>query len=196
MNTYLGACRDFCEQDLDLETLVDSRILHLTGYLWDTDNQRKAAETAAETARRKGLTISFDLADLFAVTRYRKAFLDFVPEFVDVLFGNRDELALLTETNCDEDCVAVAAPLAATVVMKVGERGCYLCQDNKALHVAGRKVAAVDTTGAGDAFAGGYLFALLSGKEPVGCAETANALAAGIVGVEGCDYQALSASKG
>jgi sugar/nucleoside kinase (ribokinase family) len=192
MNTYLGACRDFQPEDLDLDRLARSRILHLTGYLWDTENQRKAAEKAVETAKSKGITVSFDLADPFAVQRYRQNFLPFIPEFVDVLFANREEMGLLTSTDCEEDCVAEALPLAPIVIMKNGAKGCYVCFSGRAVRVpttAAKRV--VDTTGAGDSFAAGYLFGMLRNLDPVECAGTANGLAGSIVGVEGCDYLAL-----
>jgi sugar/nucleoside kinase (ribokinase family) len=191
MNTFLGACREFGPQDLDLEKLSLSRILHLTGYLWDTENQRAAAEKAVEFACGKGMMISFDLADPYAVLRYREAFLSFIPQCVDILFANREELGLLTGTDCDEDCMSVASPLAKTVVMKVGARGCYVGRGEEVIPVPGESVRVVDTTGAGDAFAGGYLHGVLLGRDAVECARIANRLAAGIVGVEGCDYQAL-----
>ena len=105
-----------------------------------------------------------------------------------MLFGNRDELALLTGSACDEDCVSDAAALAPMVVMKMGDKGCMVgwekhCETVPALHVK-----AVDTTGAGDAFAAGFLFGRLEGASPVDCARLANAVAARIVSVEGCSY--------
>lgn len=191
MNTYLGACRQFGPEDLDLDRLSRSRILHLTGYLWDTENQRKATERAVEIARAKGITISFDLADPFAVQRYREAFLPFIPECVDILFANREELSLLTGTDCDEDCMGNAQSLAHTVVMKVGEKGCYVSCNGSISLVEGVPARLLDTTGAGDAFAAGFLFGVLGKRDPIECAGIANRLAAGIVGVEGCDYQAI-----
>jgi sugar/nucleoside kinase (ribokinase family) len=191
MNTYLGACREFTPEDLDVDKLSHSRILHLTGYLWDTENQRRASRKAIEIACGKGLTISFDLADPFAVQRYSEVFLPLIPECVDMLFANREELGLLTKTECAEDCMKAAASLAPIVVMKAGAEGCYISRGGKITHVPGVAATLVDTTGAGDAFAAGYLHAHLEGRDPEACARMANELAAGIVGVEGCDYQAL-----
>ncbi len=196
MNTHLGACRGFGPEDLDRDRLSRSRVLHLTGYLWDTENQRRAAVEAAELARRAGAVISFDIADPFAVQRYRADFLPFIAEYVDLLFANREELALLTETACDEDCVKTAAPLAPTVVMKVGKDGCHISLHGETFLVPGVSARVVDTTGAGDAFAAGYLYGVLQGKHPRECAQIANTVAAGIVGVEGCDYASLTAFPG
>ncbi len=190
MNTFLGACRDFNVDDLDLGRLAASQVLYLTGYLWDTENQRRAADRAAEFARAegRGITIAFDLADPFAVRRYAEKLVAWIPGRVDVLFGNRDELALLTGSSCDEDCVGQAMRLAPVVVMKTGDKGCVVGHDGKHEHVPGVPVKVVDTTGAGDAFAAGFLYGRLLGISPIQSARLANAVAARIVSVEGCTY--------
>jgi sugar/nucleoside kinase (ribokinase family) len=190
MNTYLGACRDFEPADLDLARLAESRMLYLTGYLWDTDNQRRAAEKAAAFAREggRGISIAFDLADPFAVRRFGDRFRAWIPGNVDILFGNRDELAILVGTSCDEDCVSEASALAPLVVMKAGAKGCLVGWNGRCEAVPGVPVRVVDTTGAGDAFAAGFLFASLAGADPLKSARLANHVASRIVGVEGCRY--------
>jgi sugar/nucleoside kinase (ribokinase family) len=191
MNTYLGACRDFEPADLDLARLAASRMLYLTGYLWDTDNQRRAAEKAAVFAREKGrgIAVAFDLADPFAVRRFGDQFRSWIPGNVDILFGNREELAILMGSACDEDCVSEASALAPLVVMKAGAKGCLVGWDGKCELVPGVPVDVVDTTGAGDAFAAGFLFARLAGADPLQSARLANHVASRIVGVEGCRYE-------
>jgi len=185
MNTYLGACRDFGPQDLDLPRLANSKILYLTGYLWDTAHQDAAARKAAASSKA---IVAFDLADSFAVRRSGDAFRSWIPGRVDVLFGNRDEIGILTGASCDEDCVKEAQKFAPLIVMKIGEKGCMLGQDGKYELVPGVPVEMVDTTGAGDAFAAGFLFGMLQGAEPLVCARLANAIASRIVGREGCSY--------
>jgi sugar/nucleoside kinase (ribokinase family) len=188
MNTFLGACREFQTADLDLELLGASRMLYLTGYLWDTENQRLAAEAAAFSARERGIRIAFDLADPFAVRRYGPLFRSWIPGKVDILFGNRDELSILTGAACDEDCAAEAAAMAPVVVMKIGAGGCLVAAGGVVEHVPGVPADVVDTTGAGDAFAAGFLFARLAGADPISSARLANLLASRVVGVEGCCY--------
>jgi sugar/nucleoside kinase (ribokinase family) len=193
MNTNLGACRRFRAGDLDLGRLARSRLLYLTGYLWDTDNQREAAEQAAAFARARGIPVAFDLADPWVVERYFERFRDWVPRSVDLLFANGKELALLTGAACDEDCMAAARAIAPVVVMKVGARGCWVGGRDAATPelVPTQPVKPLDTTGAGDSFAAGWLYAALRGREPAACAKLANAVARGIVGVYGCDYEAV-----
>jgi sugar/nucleoside kinase (ribokinase family) len=195
MNTFLGACRDFAPEDLDFKRLAASRILYLTGYLWDTENQREAAEEAASSARAHGIPVAFDLADPWVVERYLDRFRDWVPRSVDLLFANGKELALLTGAACDEDCMAAAKAIAPVVVMKVGARGCWVGGRDapRAELVPTEAVKPLDTTGAGDSFAGGWLYGVLRGREPAACARLANAVARGIVGVYGCDYEAVGA---
>ena len=190
MNTFLGACRDFQDTDLDLALLAESQILYLTGYLWDTENQKKAANAASDFARqqRRRIPVAFDLADPFAVRRYAPQFREWIPGRVDILFGNREELSLLVGASCDEDCVAEATSLAPVVVMKIGAQGCLVGWDGKCEHVPGISVPRVDTTGAGDAFAAGFLFGRLAGAEPLTCARLANSVAARVVSREGCSY--------
>ena len=123
MNTHLGACRQFRAEDLDLDRLARSRLLYLTGYLWDTENQREAAERAADFARSRGIPVAFDLADPWAVERYHARYRDWVPRSVDVLFANGKELALLTGAACDEDCMDAARDLAPGRGDEGGRRG-------------------------------------------------------------------------
>jgi sugar/nucleoside kinase (ribokinase family) len=192
MFTYLGACRLFSEHDVDFNRIAESVVLHLTGYLWDTENQRRVAERAAGEARRAGTLVSLDLADPFVVTRYRDALLKWIPGHVDLLFGNRDEFALLSGINeSDESILDRAEALAPLLVMKVGARGAYVAQGGKKELVPGQAVPVVDTTGAGDSFAGAFLYGRLKGLDPVACARLGNRLASAIVTVTGCSYEAL-----
>ena len=198
MNTHLGSCRQFGPADLDRARLAHSRVLYLTGYLWDTENQRKAAEAAVEIARsqERRILVAFDLADPFAVRRYGEAFRASIPGTVDILFGNRDELSILTGGACDEDCVSAAASLAPLVAMKVGSRGCIVGWEGRRQHVPGLSARVVDTTGAGDAFAAGFLHGRLRGLGPAACAELANTIAASVVAVEGCVYDSSGGGSG
>jgi len=91
MFTCLAACRSFGPADC-AEPFPDCRWLYFTGYMWDTENQRAAVERRAEEARRAGVPVAFDVADPFAVSRYRDAFLQWVPGRVELLFGNRREI--------------------------------------------------------------------------------------------------------
>jgi len=187
MFTFLGACREFATEDLDLGILDQARCLHVAGYMWDTDAQKQATVAAVARARRIGLRISFDLADPFVVQRYREDFLEWIPGTVDVLFGNREEIGLMMQAAGaeDEQLIRRIGSMVPLVAMKVGARGCYVCNRGRVLFFPGVEAKAVDTTGAGDFFAAGFLFGLIKGEELEATAELANRFGAAIVEVEG-----------
>ncbi|MCX7788618.1 MAG: adenosine kinase [Spirochaetes bacterium] len=195
MCTYLGACRELGLEDLPENTIQQADILYLTGYNWDTPNQREVVQRAAEIAKRAGRLIFLDVSDPFLVHRYRDLLLNWIPGRVDLLFGNRDELRALTGTEGDEQILTKAVTLVPTVVMKIGKEGCWIGTAGTHIRVPATETEVKDTTGAGDAFAAGYLFAFLQGSSPAQCGELANRLAGGIVSVYGCDYSKLELSK-
>lgn len=192
MFTYLGACRKLDQQDISVSTIRDARIVHFTGYMWDTENQKRAAQFATKHARRSHTLVSFDVADRFVVDRYRASLLEWIPGNVDVLFANRAELRALTgESAGDEETLRAAVHLAPNVVMKTGADGCAMLVDDTVVVSPAHPVDPLDTTGAGDAFAGGFIFGLLQRQPVAVCARIANRIAGGIVTVDGCNYDAL-----
>ena len=196
MFTYLGACRDYDAGDLNLPLIRSARILHTTGYMWDTPNQEAAARRASEVARGANTLVSFDVADPFVANRYRDSLMEWIPGNVQLLFANGEELRALTgENGPDEAVLAAAERLAPTVVMKIGADGCHVLHRGVTTTVPAHPATRFDTTGAGDAFAGGYLFGLVQKWSAVECATVANILAAGIVSVDGCNYDALDEAE-
>ena len=192
MFTHPGACREYGPLDVDHSQLSASRMLHITGYMWDTESQKQAVREAMEIARGAGCVVSFDVADPFVVERYRDEFLPWIPEAVDLLFANREELALLTGVHgSDETVVKAGAELCSHVVLKCGSDGCMVIRDGRIDREPGIVVTAVDTTAAGDSFAAGYLHGFLGGSDTAACARMANRIAAAVVTVEGCDYGQL-----
>ncbi|MFW5777087.1 MAG: adenosine kinase [Spirochaetota bacterium] len=192
MFTYLGACRDLEPSDVDAALLRSARIFHTTGYMWDTPNQERAARDAVDAARRAHTLVSFDVADPFVVQRYHESLSVWIPGNVDLLFANEEELRALTGAEGEAEHVArAAADLAPTVVMKIGARGCMIAVDGSIETVGPHPATRSDTTGAGDAFAAGYLFGLLQKLTTRQCAAVANIVAGSIVSVDGCNYDAL-----
>jgi sugar/nucleoside kinase (ribokinase family) len=196
MLTNLGACRSITADDVELSLADKAAVLHFTGYQWDTENQKQLVKMMAQRAKTKGVMVSFDLADPFVVERYREEFLAWIPHHVDLLFGNFEEYSLLVGSREQyEDVLSAAKGLAEIVIMKTGSHGAYYCSRDEQAHCPGFAVKAVDTTGAGDAFAGGFLYGLfkdLSLRESV---RLANRIASLIVSTKGCDYDSISWSK-
>ena len=133
-----------------------------------------------------------DVADPFVVTRYRDEFLSWIPGKVDILFANRTELALLAGCKGDDESVLRCAEhLAPTILMKAGAEGSLFLDRGRLGSSPPVQAKVVDTTGAGDAFAAGYLYGHLAGMGPAEASRLANRVAAGVVSTEGCRYDAV-----
>jgi sugar/nucleoside kinase (ribokinase family) len=193
MFTFLGACREVTVSDIDFSLVPKASLLHITGYMWDTENQREITKQAVRLARDSETLVSFDIADPFVVNRYRGDFLSWIPANVDLLFGNHEEFSILAGGLKEDDSIlAFVEKMAGIVVMKTGAAGACVCHGGNRSRVPVRPAQVVDTTGAGDSFAGGFLFELLREKTLTQCAETGNSLAAAVVEVEGCDYEKIN----
>lgn len=192
MFTFLGACRELDETDLDLAAIARSSILHVTGYMWDTASQEAAARKAAAAARAAGVLVSFDVADPFVAERYGQKLRSWLPQNCDMLFANRAELQSLTGVSGPDSAILTAAQaFAPHLVMKTGADGCLVRCGAATVAVAGYRVQPRDTTGAGDSFAGGYLYGTARGWPLKRCAQLANRIAAAVVTVEGCRYDGI-----
>jgi sugar/nucleoside kinase (ribokinase family) len=209
MFTHLGACREYGPKDLPAD-LEGADLLYITGYLWDTEPQKAAGRQAVERARRRGRTVALDVADPFVVDRNREDFLSWIPGRVDILFANRRELAMLTGSPvpdglattdrggagdtaaADEATLRAASGLSPTIVMKAGSSGSLYLDHGRLGRSPAAPAVVVDTTGAGDAFAAGYLYGHLAGMDPEAACALANRVAAGVVSVEGCRYRAVA----
>jgi sugar/nucleoside kinase (ribokinase family) len=192
MFTYLGACKEYQPGDLDLNALGQADLFYTTGYMWDTDNQKRAVLGAVEHGRKRGVRIYFDLADPFLVERYHRELRSWLPSRVDVLFGNRDEFRIMFGPELtDLELLAAAAKVSPVSLMKTGCDGCYLSAHGKVTRVEGFCVEPLDTTAAGDCFSAAFIFATLRGFSAPAAAKLANRLAASIVTVLGCDFSNL-----
>jgi sugar/nucleoside kinase (ribokinase family) len=126
------------------------------------------------------------------VDRYHGSLVEWIPGRGDVLFANEQELQALTgEQSGGEKTLVAASRFAPNVVMKTGPRGCLVLDNGRVFESPAHVAQPADTTGAGDAFAGGYLFGLIQKQSTRNCARIANRLAGGIVTVDGCNYDAL-----
>ncbi|MFW5784191.1 MAG: PfkB family carbohydrate kinase [Spirochaetota bacterium] len=182
--------------DIDMERVRNARVFHTTGYMWDSPGQEDAVRQAVRVARSAHTLVSFDVADPFVVERYHESLVDWIPGNVDLLFANEQELRALTGERGDDVAVLrAAAHLAPTVVMKVGPRGCIVAEKEEIIAADPHPAERADTTGAGDAFASGYLFGVAQRLEARRCAQVANIIAAAIVSVDGCNFDAVDGER-
>jgi sugar/nucleoside kinase (ribokinase family) len=136
-------------------------------------------------SKKLGVTTSFTFSDPFLVDRYRDEFLEIVPQFCDVLFCNADEARHLLGIDSLEECTRRLGTMAETVFVTDGPNGCMVSAGQQLLPVAGFKVHAIDTVGAGDAFAGGVLYGLAHNLGPTRAARWGNYMASEVVSKTG-----------
>lgn len=196
MFTCLGASRDYRAEDLRLDILRDSRLFYSTGYLWDSGPQELALKAAVDEARAGGVQIAFDLADAFVVESHFRELRDWLRGRVDLLFGNREELALITDcSGSDAEIIRRAERFAPVVAMKIGKGGCLVLGGGRLVHVPGERVTRVDATAAGDSFSAGFLYGYIEGRELIDCGRLGNRLASRIITVEGARYELLDRAE-
>ena len=166
MNTFLGAAQHLEASALDEEQVRSAAILYLEGYLWDPETPRAAMERAIEIAHREKRRVAFTLSDSFCVDRHRDGFNRIIDEGkVDILFANEAEILSLTGAGDLDAAVASAAPRVPLLVVTRSEKGALAVEDGRRVDVAAEPVAKiVDTTGAGDLFAAGFLAGLAEGR--------------------------------
>lgn len=173
MMTFLGACTELDEADIDEELIKQSKVIYIEGYLWDEPNAIAAINKSIRIARENGVKVSFTLSDPFCVGRHKEEFLKLLPQ-IDILFANEDEAKMLFDDAAPSGCEIIAVTR--------GAKGAEIYNNGQAQKVAAKPVAnLVDTTGAGDLFAAGFLYGYIQGKDLAKCAALGNAAAAQII---------------
>jgi Sugar kinases, ribokinase family len=202
MNTYLGACQDLAESDVDRDTVAASQIIYLEGYLWDPPAAKAAFLKAARIAHEAGRRVALSLSDSFCVGRYRAEFLTLIDEgHVDILFANEAELTSLYEESDFERAVAQLRAKGLLAAVTRSEKGCIVVAPDNVVAVPAAPISQlVDTTGAGDLFAAGFIAGLVRGHDHVTCARLGSLAAAEIIQHIGArpqtDLKALAARNG
>ena len=165
MNTYLGAAQDLHPRDIDPDTIAASAITYLEGYLWDPKHAKDAFLKAAAAAHEANRMVALTLSDAFCVDRWRDEFLGLVRAgTVDLLFANEAELHSLYQTADFDTALAALRGEARLAVVTRSENGCVVVSRDQVLAVPAAPVErVVDTTGAGDLFAAGFLYGLSQG---------------------------------
>ncbi len=168
MNTYLGACTAFGPADVLAQPVRSARITYLEGYLFDPPEAQKAFRLAVELAHAAGRKVALSLSDAFCVARHRDAFRALVRD-VDILFANQEEVLSLYETGDFERAAAQVASEVQLAALTRGEHGSLILDAGSRITVAAEPTRVVDTTGAGDAYAAGFLAALVAGRTLAEC---------------------------
>ena len=167
MCTYLGASVLLEPEDLDLSAVREAKILYLEGYLWDNPAAKNAFIKAAEIAKNTNRKVALSLSDSFCVSRHRESFINLVEDYVDILFANEDEITSLYKTSNLNLAIEKLKQKCNLAAITLGENGSILISNGKEVaidpFILGK---AIDTTGAGDLYAGGFLKGLSTGLSP------------------------------
>jgi sugar/nucleoside kinase (ribokinase family) len=183
MATYLGASIALAEAQMDAALITESHIVYLEGYLWDSDKARPLMHRAIEVAQAAGGKCAFTLSDAFCVQRHAQDFWALLKAGkIDILFCNETELLAMGNTQDVEAAIAQLQPHVPLLLVTLGEHGAWAVTGGETHRFkAQENVQVVDTTGAGDAFAAGFLAGLAQGKNTQACGEMGIAIASEII---------------
>ena len=182
MQTFLGATSQLGPEDVNMGYITGSKVVYLEGYLWDQPRAKEAMRNAAIAAHNWGVKVAFTLSDSFCVGRYRAEFLELVEEHVDILFANEHEILSLYEVEKFDDALQKVRGQTEIAALTRSEKGSVVLRGNE-VHVidAVPGVKVVDTTGAGDAYAAGFLYAYTQGWDLAKAGRLGGAMAAEVI---------------
>ena len=181
MNTFLGACTSFGPDDVDPALVARAAVTYLEGYLFDPPEAQAAFYKAAAAAHQAGRQVALTLSDPFCVHRHRAAFRDLVAGHIDILFANEAEIAALYETNTHAEAANLARHDVALAAITMSENGSMIIKGGQTVLIPAEPTQVIDTTGAGDAYAAGFLAAYARGLSIKQCGTLGSIAAAEII---------------
>jgi len=182
MQTFLGACTQLGPEDINQDLISSSKVVYMEGYLWDLPRAKTAMREAAIKAKQAGAKVSLTLSDAFCVARFRDEFRDLVENHVDILFANESEILSLYQVQNFDDALQHVWKHTEIAALTRSEKGSVVVNGGS-VHVidAVKGVKVVDTTGAGDAYAAGFLYAYTQGRDLGTCGRLGGAMAAEVI---------------
>jgi sugar/nucleoside kinase (ribokinase family) len=182
MNTYLGACVNLDERDVDADVVKASAVTYMEGYLYDKPAAKSAFRAAAKISQNAGRLTSITLSDSFCVERHRDDFLDLIRNSIDIVFANETEIKALYKTQSFSGAIDAARQDCPLVVVTRSEKGSVIVRGKDTIEVPAHPVkSVVDVTGAGDLYAAGFLFGHTTGKPLAHCARLGSLAAAEVI---------------
>lgn len=189
MNTFLGANRLFDEPEVNEDSIRNASLFYFTGYMWDTESQKRAVRKALEIAKEHNIKVAFDLADPFAVGRYRSDFMELLKNHCDIVLANSEEARFLSNNYDAYECCRSMGRLCQIAIVKDGKNGSYVSNQGKITRIPlYGTTKPVDTTGAGDTYAAGFLYGYMKGYSPEDSGRIASFLAGEIITVMGAQF--------
>ncbi|MEL6645592.1 MAG: adenosine kinase [Pseudomonadota bacterium] len=165
MNTYLGVTEHLSPDDIDADQIAQAEWIYLEGYRFDGPESHEAFARAISVAKANGGKVALTLSDPFCVERHRDAFRRMIAEDVDLLFANQAEIMSMYQTDDFEGALAQGAADVAILAVTEGEKGAHVLSDGERWHAPAMPVEIIDATGAGDLFAGAFLWAITHGHD-------------------------------
>lgn len=182
MNTFLGASVELGADDIDEDLIASAKVTYLEGYLFDREQAKQAFIRAAELAHENGHRVALSLSDPFCVDRHRSDFLRLVENHVDILFANEEEIKSLYMQNDFDDAMNAVSANVEIAALTRSEKGAVILSGGQRTNIAAAPVAkVVDTTGAGDQFAAGFLYGFTEGKSLETCGKLGALAAAEVI---------------
>lgn len=182
MNTFLGASQELGPDDVDAALVAAATITYLEGYLWDPVHAKAAFRKAMDIAHGAGRQVAMTLSDSFCVDRYRQEFRELVDHQIDILFANEDEIKSLYEVDDFDDALQAVHGKCDIVALTRSEKGSVILTGDEVHVIDAAPVAkVVDTTGAGDLFAAGFLYGITNGLGPAESAGIGGRAAAEVI---------------
>ncbi len=181
MNTYLGATEFLSANDIDPELISSSQYVYLEGYRFDGPDSVKAFEKAVQIANTNGVSVALTLSDPFCVARHSVAFKSLIKESVDILFCNEEELKMLHGSNDLNQALLQISKDVEILACTLAEKGSYVCFNGDTTLIPTEKKELVDSTGAGDLFAAGFLYGLCTERDTNNAARLGNVAAGEII---------------
>lgn len=194
MNTSLGASCLYDDQIVPTKDIEAAKIFHFSGYQWANEVQIEAIKKALKTAKASGTLVSFDLADPFVVRNCRQEFIKVIEEYADIVFANREESELLYEST-PEVAASRIAESGAIAAVKLGAEGALIAKGSDRFVIKPVKTQVIDTTGAGDMFASGFLYGLTRGKSLEVSGQIAATLASDVISRLGASVSSAGLAK-
>ena len=182
MNTYLGACVNLTADDIDAELVASAKITYMEGYLYDEPHAKAAFHRAADTAHAAGRKVALSLSDAFCVERHRADFLELIANRIDMVFANESELLALFQTSDFEAALGKLSAMTDIAAVTLGGQGSVAIRNGERVACQAAQVErVVDTTGAGDLYAAGFLYGLCRDLPLAECARIGGLAAAEVI---------------
>lgn len=181
MCTHLGISTTLSKSEMDFDLLDLCQCSYIEGYLWDAEGPRAACIETFEQSKKRGVKAAFTFSDAFLIDRFADDFKQVVNDFCDIVFCNADEARQFFGSEDLNECVQQMANICELAFITDSGNGCHVVTQGSATLVSGFEVNAIDTVGAGDAFAGGALYGLTNGMTPPQAAKWGNYFASRVV---------------